>query len=135
MSDENLTTEPEITEITEATVHQAAEHIVQVLPIPYSAAECQARLMTDAERAKACNIKTGNDMQSHFFDVSQRIAKADRVEPEPTSLVIEEAVIEEAVVEEAVVESVEPAAAESEETTVATDEEPEPTPAPKKKRK
>jgi len=124
MSDENLTTEPEITEITEATVHQAAEHIVQVLPIPYSAAECQARLMTDAERAKACNLKTGNDMQSHFFDVSQRIAKADRVEPEPTSLVIEEAAVE----------SEEPAS-ESEETTVATDEEPEPTPAPKKKRK
>jgi hypothetical protein len=114
MSDEQTTTEPEI---TEATVHDAAEHIVQVLPISYAAAECQARQMNEAERVTACNLKTGNEMQSHFFDVSQRIAKADRVEPEPTSLVIEEPAVE------------------AEETTVATDEEPEPAPAPKKKRK
>lgn len=69
---------PEPTPITEATVHDAAEHIVQVLPISYAAAECQARQMTAAERVTACNLKTGNEMQSHFFDVSQRIAKADR---------------------------------------------------------
>jgi len=73
MSDEQTTqAEPEI---TEATVSQASKHIAAVAHISYSAAEVQAKQMNDAERVAAMKIKTGNDMHSHFFDVSRRLAK------------------------------------------------------------
>lgn len=73
MSDEQTT--PVEPEITEATVSQASKHIAAVAHISYTAAEVQAKQMNDAERVAAMKIKTGNDMQSHFFDVSTRIAK------------------------------------------------------------
>jgi hypothetical protein len=155
MSDENLeaqtdaqteletTTEPVVESATEetapqttsATVHEAADHIASVLSLGYAAAEYQARQMTDAERIKCVNLKTGNDIQSHFFEVSQRIAKESQPETQKAvvdSLETVETVEAVETVETVEAEPSEPPQVEPAEPVEAEETKPEPKP---KKRK
>jgi len=127
MSDEQTTqAEPEI---TEATVSQASKHIAAVAHISYSAAEVQAKQMNDAERVAAMKIKTGNDMHSHSFDVSRRLAKESQ---QADAKAVVDPVVEPVV--EPVLEPAEPVEAETEPTVEAVTE-PEAKPTTKKKTK